>query len=565
MFFCLANLFHLVLSAFHGHGSFHFLLLQTSLVRFRKVHDSFHYYEENGNNVVMPYLKPSDVIQCLLSNHPQLLFGGLEPGPNAEKLLTSFWRCYKNEHSSHAIFAMPDVVLARVIPIVLHGDGGRTLSKQPIDIFSLHPLLGLQTQGIKLQCSCEQSMCYSGDNLDDPMAQRLNFKGNTYLTHFLLCAFAPKRYKKLPGLLASLASAISDDLGKLCSEGLLDPSGKRYWVACLGLKGDMEWHSKFGFTRSYKNVGTVNKIPCCHECRAGDSQYDFENVSDDAPWKRTIYREVPWERTYRSPFSGIPFENWNCGRVASFFRRDIFHIFRLGICRQFVASCLVLLCNEGHYDSPGDSTSVENRLIRAYASFTLWCAATGHRANSIRSFSKEKLHYQTRVSFPWLSCQGADCIVVLKYVSWIVNLLLPDHADSEFLPIMSRVCKAGLDFRAVYHHGIWLRPGCRVKMWASARTFARGYVLLAKKCLDRNLTLFALVPKVHAWCHVFHDLARDSTYTINPAAYDTSMCEDFIGRISRQSRRISAVNPERNLLMAYKVKAKMVINKFTSK
>ena len=73
-----------------------------------------------------------------------------------------------------------------------------------------------------------------------------------------------------------------------------------------------------------------------------------------------------------------------------------------------------------------------------------------------------------------------------------------------------------------------------------------------------------MVPKIHAMDHIRVCLEQSSQnqYTLNPAIADCSMPEDFIGRVSRQSRRISYVQIVENTLLAYKVKARFVLQRF---
>ena len=95
---------------------------------------------------------------------------------------------------------------------------------------------------------------------------------------------------------------------------------------------------------------------------------------------------------------------------------------------------------------------------------------------------------------------------------------------------------------------------------------------LHKRALQEGLSLFGLVPKYHAMAHFkmdandmlrlvqqFADGAGDQeVLLLNPALFDCGGNEDFVGRISKQSRR-SGFRKVLNLLMrAYLVKFKLV-------
>lgn len=123
----------------------------------RKVKTSYHTFEENSEIVNLPYLKPTDMLQHLLNKEPWLLLGGMAPGPNVSKMLATFWSLYRHEHPSHIVFDMETktgLKLDHTIPLLLHGDGGRTAKKQPLEVYSFLPVLGLDTLQTKLRCKC---------------------------------------------------------------------------------------------------------------------------------------------------------------------------------------------------------------------------------------------------------------------------------------------------------------------------------------------------------------------------------------------------------------------------
>ena len=257
--------------------------------------------------------------------------------------LRTFWHCYQKEHPEHKVFDHPDR-LGTTFPVTVHGDGGRTQKKQPLEVFSLQPVLGLNTAASTktMSCHCDTSVMYGGTDLGAPESQCLNSKHSTYLTHFLLFAYPSKAYSQFDNLLTGFLTEILDDLALCCQEGIVAKSGKTFYPACIGFKLDMEWMTKCGsLNRSYQNVGTVREIPCCHECDAGSPGIPFEDVNPDAKWVETRWATVPWDPQSEPPWKGIPF---SAAQPAKFLRRDVFHIFRLGIGRNFIGSCVYLLC-----------------------------------------------------------------------------------------------------------------------------------------------------------------------------------------------------------------------------
>lgn len=531
----------------------------------RKVPTSYHLFEENGVTVNLPYIKPTDMLDFLFSTEPWLLLGGLKPGPGARSMLSRFWELYKSEHGSHQVYQMAaenKLHLDQTVPLILHGDAGRTLKKQPLEVVSFRPVLGIDTDEPVLKCSCSNSMSYHGLRKDSPMAQRLNNKNNSYLTHFLTFAFPSKQFKTTPGLLQSILEAMSKDLRIACCDGIA-VGNTRYHVAVLGMAGDMEYHAKTGvLNRSYQNVGHRNFIPCCHECMAGSMMYPFEDVTSDPGWKNSLYQTVPWVQP--PPFKHIPFDDWNAGDSARFFKRDPFHIFRLGIARNFIGSVIVLFCLEGVFDLDSAGRSIDLRLSRAWSSFSLWCDTHNVSPAGLRSFSKEKLHMPKMGTFPWCGGKGSDAIILLKWLKFLSGLHGAANPSSPLFPLVLRACCNGLSFQAIHRHGIWLKSSCRDRIMRCGKGFVQDYARLAKWSYDNRLQLFAMVPKIHAMDHFAVHLALlcFEEYACNPAVFDCSMSEDFIGQLSRQSRRISHTNVVENTILAYKVKARFVLKRF---
>ena len=203
----------------------------------RSIPTSYHQFEENGSCVQLPWLRPSDSLRYLLSNEPWLLLGGLQPGQEAQKLLTTFWDLYRNEHGSHAVYKMASenqVRLSHTIPVFLHGDGGRTQKKTPLEVVSFRPTLGIDTEQPPFTCSCCDPVVYHGTDKKDPCSMRLNQKNNSYLTHFLVFAYPSKKFKKLPGLFQSLLEAVSLDLKNACCSGIT-VRDEVFHIAVLGI------------------------------------------------------------------------------------------------------------------------------------------------------------------------------------------------------------------------------------------------------------------------------------------------------------------------------------------
>ena len=529
-----------------------------------------HYaHEENGDTQVIAWLRPSAVLKHLLHRYPSLLLGGCDLDESAEAMLNTFWQHYERCHPTHEVFRGDRSLLQRTIPMCLHGDGARTQKKQPLEVLSMEPMLGMNSSSC-VDCACDLCNCpprkkqAGEDTFGNPMTQRMNHKGHSYLSRFLLFAFPSKEYN-MPGLLRALLKQVSIDIAEVCARGVSTPGG--VWKICiLGYKGDMEYHAKMDLTRTYANVGHVNRNPCCHECLAGHEDHPFEDSNSDASWLGTRLTSLPWRTT--PPFTDIPFEDWASaihGRASQFYRRDSFHIFRQGVGRNFIASCILTLAAKGFFDQEGDQhEDVERRLASAWAQCKLWCIAEGPKPQSVRKFTSQKLH-SVRGSFPWLSCKGSDTVLFLKWLRFLLRFWLQQdpNAGEGVLSTMLSGVEGGLMFtRTIYRHGVWLQRPCVRNLRAACAQFLGAYAVLAQDALVNQRSCFGMIPKFHAMCHYKAEcedfLARRDrgALMLNPCVYDCSTNEDFVGRVARQSRRVGYKCILSNLLRAYLISFK---------
>ena len=456
---------------------------------------SFYAHVEPGGTVRMPYLRPSLLLQRVMSAYPWMFLGGLHPGRQAANALLAFWEGYRRHQPGHAVFQCDPARLSRTIPVVLHGDGGRTQKKTPLEILSLEAVLGLDTGlGATQTCRCKEPMPYGGDDFSLQSCLQLNHKHNSYLSKLLLFAFPSKEYKATPGLMKALLADISRDLGQLCENGLHGANG-HWYTACLGMKGDLEYHQKTGMLqRCYVRVGTVNPLQCCHLCEAGSALYPFEDTGLQAAWLQSSCLTLPWAET--PPFQHIPFEDWpgmRGGKAALFFRLDPFHTFRLGIARNFIASTLILLCFEGCFDSQDarESHALEARLERAWSYFMLFCVQEGSKPLGMKSFSKAKLHYERTYQYPYITGKGSDAVLILKFLIFFSQLLLREAHEplASLLRLVEKGAEAGLFFtQSIHGHGLFLSGSCASTIKRNAQRFCDVYARLAARCVSMRMT-----------------------------------------------------------------------------
>jgi hypothetical protein len=87
----------------------------------------------------------------------------------------------------------------------------------------------------------------------------------------------------------------------------------------------------------------------------------------------------------------------------------------------------------------------------------------------------------------------------------------------------------------------------------------RSYMKLAKICLDERLPLFNILHKHHYFHHEVYRMQEalaEGKLVLNPTCFSCSLDEDFVGRLSRLSRRVNIRQLELRTLQRYLVAAR---------
>lgn len=104
----------------------------------------------------------------------------------------------------------------------------------------------------------------------------------------------------------------------------------------------------------------------------------------------------------------------------------------------------------------------------------------------------------------------------------------------------------------MYRSGFWIRSSHAVRLSKLLYRFLALYVACADYTLAQRKRRFAIVPKLHMLTHCAYDLedqARRSEWCINPLSCTNQVQEDYIGRPSRISRRVSIRSLHTSLVM----------------
>lgn len=216
---------------------------------------------ESGGTFEFPYLSPLDFTKFLLEKAPELLMGGCTDTDQGRQNLEQFWTCYKAIDPAHAFFqeGHQERKPSNTLVFALHGDEGHGAKKGNTCVISMETCLGLpnmDSQWDATRCSgCKVSD--KGRNRfklahgpthqtvgDTPLCanQVTNLKHNSFLTKFVL-GVLPNKYYKSTGVLDAFMGELCLAFKELFTNGVVVNS-QRWFLAIVGLKGDLRWYEK---------------------------------------------------------------------------------------------------------------------------------------------------------------------------------------------------------------------------------------------------------------------------------------------------------------------------------
>lgn len=553
-----------------------------------KVPLSYMDYVDNGHPCKYAYISPRNFIEFLIKKAPELLVGGCPNMDVGRSHLESFWKAYKGIHPNHCMFneEHSQRSMNNTFCLALHGDEGRGLKKGNTTILTMESCIGVDTwHNMSVgKCAATCNDCTgnspaakrirlsrgdSGQVLQHDLAafQAVNLKQHSFLTKFVLAALP----RKETDLINAILGEITRDFIKLFREGI-EVSGQLWFVGCIGMKGDLKWFQKVGgLNRSFNNQTGINQ-KMCHECQAGCSNLPFEDHSHSPCWTASIYSERPY--TLRPIVLHVPFES-DSGNDdpphERFFRRDIFHNTKQGTYRNFVASCVILLCKLQYFNEQGASNSRDLLLNRAYSNFNLFCKTTGRTA-ALRSFSLTFFNSPTWDTYPWVNCKGSDTAHLMAWVHTLVVGFLQDPLKAEHVRILQHMCWAADAGRSVlrisYSHNLWLKKTCAAKHYDAFHNFLTNFNACAFLSLHQfQYTGFGMTSKFHLLAHAKVEirlLLEDGNidWVPNVQLFGCEGNEDMVGKLSRLIRRVSSRTASSRALQLYLIKCKVVHRRF---
>lgn len=490
---------------------------------------------DTGDDLRVPVLKLRDWAEYIVRSNSTHILCGLEvPDWQRESaILDSFWNNYRQQCPKHPVFEkarLGELQLKHCFPMVLHGDEGRGRRRQAFLVMNFHSVLG---RGLRKKSKKKKA----------PYIQLSpNYHGHTLTSRFLMCGLPKERYTgKNEHVFEDLLSLAAEESQYMFSTGILDPHGRgRFFMAVLYVSGDWPWLADSGhLQRSFRNVQKhkTRKNPpggICHLCKGGQPGFDFEEINTDRPkWLQSMFSQDIWnEFDGPSPLENIPHVP---GQVAGLWMYDIFHTWHLGIARSLLGSFIALMAD------CEDSGSVEGRFESLSLRYSSWCKSNKKR-QFVRSLTKELIGWLTTTTYPNGGWHKGALSTTLS--QWAESRYRAEGANwNPMMQLAGQATISGNCFlRALYSAEAFLSSREAEAAASHGLKFLKAYSRLAVMAHDQNRMLWVIQPKIHAYHHlVLHllDASHRGCCIINPLCYATQADEDFIGRPSRLSRRVT--------------------------
>ena len=457
-----------------------------------------------------------------------ILAGLSKPDETREcAIFSEFWRRYRLLKPAHQMWKLVDehsIDLGRTAPLILHGDEGRGRKRAAFLVLAYHSYLG---KGTDLANLSRKHRPYK--------TMRLNYSGNSH-THRMLSAVLPKMVRDSIAF-KDIIKFVTDDSLKILKDGVRGPGGNIYRMAVVQVVGDWMFLQKVAnLERSYANVEkrprNENSRPrgICHCCKAGQLEVPFEDTRPTAAWRRTLFAEDDQPFSSRPTLLDLPHEPH---KAPDFFTYDLWHAFHLGLGKTFTASVLAMMSEQI------GASNIEARFSQLSAAFLDFCDEF-HESSYITSISKDTLGWPDTKTFPngqWN--KGHVTTLLCKFIAhWFhVN----GTAGDPLFPMAAEAVIAINSFmHGLYTSDVWIDAADAKRLSRLGRSFLILYMQLARRAYDANRNLFIFMPKLHAFDHCVHKMEMESSqhcYTLNPLNHAVQIDEDFVGRISRTSRR----------------------------
>ena len=390
----------------------------------------------------------------------------------------------------------------KIVPILLHGDGGAFQKRDSLMIYSFRSMLmdtAVQESQL-LICAVPKSSAIKDTTFKDIWA---------ILTWSFKALWAGKHpdadHRGNPFPAGSYRSTVAGNS--------LDPIFKTKAMV-YSISGDMEF---FANDMGLKHFGSNEP---CFKCACNCDDAPWNDFRPTATWRSRVYTPL---QNRGSPPTQHPVMSIPCV-VAETFAIDVMHVVDLGIALHLVGNVLFELM----YESKWNMDRIWARVLEIYCDLDI---EAGHRITKLAKASFADLSTPHQ-KYPCLKGIKAREARYLVPVAWKlceeIEMTAGAVGDSAYKAHKTRCCKALLDFYSTIDGAGWyLQPDSQRKCRASMDAFLQHYNWLAKAAFNKGLRRWSLVPKFHFAAHV-----PDSACYINPRKTWAYGGESMVGLVA---------------------------------
>lgn len=141
--------------------------------------------------------------------------------------------------------------------------------------------------------------------------------------------------------------------------------------------------------------------------------------------------------------------------------------------------------------------------------------------------------------------KGADTPLLAKFLQYRYSRVLADCDEADeavFRTIYDGLKHINGFMRAIYEQPLWVEPTDVENIAQMGLGFMRALNQAARHALELQRPRFKIQPKFHLFAHLVHSMSlasQSGATSLNILAHSCQMDEDFIGKISSQSRHVS--------------------------
>jgi hypothetical protein len=189
-----------------------------------------------------------------------------------------------------------------------------------------------------------------------------------------------------------------------------------------------------------------------------------------------------------------------------------------------------------------------------------WCKQK-HVSPYITKITRDTLGWKNATKEPQGGWHKGDLTSLL--CRWFQDMCEEKRDDIDPGSMLASAQQATLHLnsflRMLYSSDVFIEKDRGLRIASLGRGFLRLYKKLAIQAFRERRPLFPLLPKAHSLDHIVYSLTSQCVskgFGVNPMVHANQQDEDFIGKASRLSRKVSPRRPAERTVERYLIAAR---------